>query len=132
MLDVVKMMQGDQPVPPVPVVTEPKTIRARPVSMARGNSETLEPTIPVPEDKTTKRVSYIVSIADSRPAEDSHSTSVHSDSDHPLLNPNPFSKPFNSRLHPRLPRKYPDENWSRKRKTKKTAARGVDSKPHSN
>lgn len=126
------MMQGDQPVPPVPVVKEPETVRARPVSMARGNSETLEPTIPVPEDKTTKRVSYLVSIADIRPAEDSHSTSVHSDSDHPLLNPNPFSKPFNSRLHPRRPRDCPDVNSSHKRKMKRTVARGVDSKPHSN
>jgi hypothetical protein len=51
------MMQGDQPVPAVPVVAEPETVRARPVSMARGISETLEPSPPVQEDKTTKRVS---------------------------------------------------------------------------
>jgi hypothetical protein len=52
------MMQGDvAPAPSAPVV-EPAAVKARPVSMARGNSA--EET-KVEEDKTTKRVSSISS-----------------------------------------------------------------------
>jgi hypothetical protein len=48
------MMQGDVATAPVVPVVEPAAVKARPVSMARGNSagETK-----VVEDKTTKRVS---------------------------------------------------------------------------
>jgi hypothetical protein len=60
-LDVVKMMQGDTAPTPVPapaLVAEPTTtMKARPVSMARGNSDTGEAP-KVEEDKSTKRVSH--------------------------------------------------------------------------
>ena len=67
------MMQGDvAPAPTVPVV-EPAAVKARSVSMVRGNSagETK-----VEEDKSTKRVSLsrgqVVACADDRLVEDSH------------------------------------------------------------
>jgi hypothetical protein len=67
------MTQGD--VAPVPVVPdlEPVAVKARPVSMARGNSagETK-----VEEDKSSKRVSFsrgqVGEYADGRLDEDSH------------------------------------------------------------
>jgi len=50
------MMQGDVDPAPVVPVAEPVEAKARPVSMARGNSagETK-----VEEDKSTKRVSFL-------------------------------------------------------------------------
>jgi hypothetical protein len=49
------MMQGDVAAAPVVPVVEPAVVKARPVSMARGNSagETK-----VEEEKSTKRVSF--------------------------------------------------------------------------
>jgi hypothetical protein len=70
------MMQGDVAAAPVVPNSEPFEAKARPVSMARGNSagETK-----VEEDKSTKRVSFILRLwkkveecTDDRLDEDSH------------------------------------------------------------
>ena len=57
LLDVVKMMQGDPTSVPSAPTKEAESTIARPVSMARGNSEHAEPPKPLEEDKTTKVVS---------------------------------------------------------------------------